>query len=185
LRLIAHRLFLDLHQRHQHLGTPTAHPVKLGSPPTNHEDDLKNAILVRGLGLAFGVPIAMLIALSVVSYRTVTTSNAETAWLLHTHQVLEKSAGLLSATQDSRIWPGCDRLVNVAFIEVIKVSFGCLVVIFTPFRTPPKNTGQTHQKRSDHLAGLSVELFHPSEGCRHSLSDEHPHGVLATYGRIS
>ena len=61
---------------------------------------MKNALLVRGLGLGFGVPIAMLIALSVVSYRTVTTSNAGTAWLLHTHQVLEKSAGLLSATQD-------------------------------------------------------------------------------------
>jgi two-component system, sensor histidine kinase and response regulator len=61
---------------------------------------LKNALLVRGLGLGFGVPIAMLIALSVVSYRTVTSSNAGTAWLLHTHQVLEKCAGLLSATQE-------------------------------------------------------------------------------------
>jgi methyl-accepting chemotaxis protein len=61
---------------------------------------LKNAILVRGLGLAFGVPIAMLIALSVVSYRTVTTSKAGTAWLVQTHQVLEKCAGLLLATQD-------------------------------------------------------------------------------------
>jgi two-component system sensor histidine kinase/response regulator len=61
---------------------------------------LKNALLVRGLGLGFGVPIAMLIALSVVSYRTVATSNAGITWLLHTHQVLEKSAGLLSAMQD-------------------------------------------------------------------------------------
>jgi CHASE3 domain sensor protein len=61
---------------------------------------LKNALLVRSLRFGFGVPIAMLIALSVVSYRTVTTSNAGIAWLLHTHQVLEKSAGLLSATQD-------------------------------------------------------------------------------------
>jgi hypothetical protein len=50
---------------------------------------LKNALLVRGLGLGFAAPIAMLIALSVVSYRTVTVSNAGTAWLLHTHQVLE------------------------------------------------------------------------------------------------
>jgi PAS domain S-box-containing protein len=61
---------------------------------------LKNALLVRGLGLGFGIPIAMLLALSVVSYRTVVTSNAGTTWLLHTHQVLEKSSGLLSATQD-------------------------------------------------------------------------------------
>jgi signal transduction histidine kinase/DNA-binding response OmpR family regulator len=61
---------------------------------------LKNALLARGLGLGFGVPIAMLIALSVVSYRTVATSNSGIAWLLHTHQVLEQSAGLLSATQD-------------------------------------------------------------------------------------
>jgi hypothetical protein len=56
-----------------------------------------------------------------------------------------------------------DRLVNVAFIEVINESFVCLIVLFTPFRTPSQNTGQTHQKRSDHLAGLSVELFHPCE----------------------
>jgi signal transduction histidine kinase/DNA-binding response OmpR family regulator len=61
---------------------------------------LKKALLARGLGLGFGVPITMLIALSVVSYRTVATSNAGIAWLLHTHKVLEKSAGLLSATQD-------------------------------------------------------------------------------------
>jgi CHASE3 domain len=77
------------------------HPVGPWSGTgTNHEEDLKNALLVRGLGLGFGVPIGMLIALSVVSYRTVATSNAGIAWLLHTHQVLEKSAGLLSATQD-------------------------------------------------------------------------------------
>ena len=61
---------------------------------------MKNALLVRGLGLGFGVPIAMLIALSVVSYRTVTMSNNGTAWLLHTHQVLETCGGLVSATQD-------------------------------------------------------------------------------------
>jgi signal transduction histidine kinase/DNA-binding response OmpR family regulator len=61
---------------------------------------LKNALLARGLGLGFGVPIAMLIALSVVSYRTVASSNTGIAWLLHTHQVLYKSAGLLAATQD-------------------------------------------------------------------------------------
>jgi PAS domain S-box-containing protein len=64
---------------------------------------LKNALLVRGLGLGFGVPIAIMIALSVVSYRTVATSNAGITWLLHTHKVLEKSAGLLSATQDIEI----------------------------------------------------------------------------------
>jgi signal transduction histidine kinase/CheY-like chemotaxis protein len=68
--------------------------------PQSHEDDLKNALFVRGVGLGFGVPIAVLIALSVVSYRTITGSNAGTAWLLHTYQVLEKCAGLLSATQD-------------------------------------------------------------------------------------
>jgi hypothetical protein len=120
--LIKHPQFGGLHQRHRHLRSRTGLPVKLNRHPPNHEDDLKNALLARGLGLGLGVPIAMLIALSVVSYRTVATSNAGIAWLLHTHQVLEKSAGLLSATQDSRIWPGCDRLVNVAFIEVIKVS---------------------------------------------------------------
>jgi hypothetical protein len=42
-----------------------------------------------------------------------------------------------------------DRLINVAFIEVIKVSFGCLIVLFTPFRKPIQNPGQTQQKRPE------------------------------------
>jgi CHASE3 domain sensor protein len=61
---------------------------------------LKNARLARELWFGFGVPIAILIVLSVVSYRTVVTSTAGTAWLRHTHQVLETCAGLLSSTQD-------------------------------------------------------------------------------------
>ncbi len=61
---------------------------------------MKNASLNRGLRFGFGVPIAMLIALSVLSYRAVVTSSAGTAWLQHTHKVLERSAELLSATQD-------------------------------------------------------------------------------------
>jgi signal transduction histidine kinase/CheY-like chemotaxis protein len=67
---------------------------------TNHVDDLKNVDLTRRLRFGFGIPIAMLIALSVVSYRTVVSSTAATGWLRHTHQVLESCAGLLSATQD-------------------------------------------------------------------------------------
>ena len=42
----------------------------------------------------------MLIALSVVSYRSVVASTTGAAWLRHTHQVIERLAGLLSATQD-------------------------------------------------------------------------------------
>jgi signal transduction histidine kinase/DNA-binding response OmpR family regulator len=81
-------------------GAPLRSESNWDRHPTNHEDDLKNALLVRGLGLGFGIPIVMLIALSVVSYRTVAMSNAGTAWLLHTHKALEKCAGLLSAAQD-------------------------------------------------------------------------------------
>jgi two-component system, sensor histidine kinase and response regulator len=64
---------------------------------------VKNALLVRGLALGFGIPIAMLIALSLVSYRTVMLSDAGTGWLLHTHQVLEQSEELFSAIQDIEI----------------------------------------------------------------------------------
>jgi len=54
----------------------------------------------RRLQFGFGIPIAMLIALSAVSYRSVVASTAGAAWLRHTHQVIEQLAGLLSATQD-------------------------------------------------------------------------------------
>jgi two-component system sensor histidine kinase/response regulator len=64
---------------------------------------LKNALLVRGLGLGFGLPIAMLIVLSVVSYRTIISSNANTTWLLHTHLVLEQCEELFSTIQDIEI----------------------------------------------------------------------------------
>jgi signal transduction histidine kinase/CheY-like chemotaxis protein len=64
---------------------------------------VKHGLLVRGLALSFGIPIAMLIVLSLVSYRTVMLSDAGTAWLLHTHQVLEQSEQLFSAIQDIEI----------------------------------------------------------------------------------
>jgi two-component system sensor histidine kinase/response regulator len=63
-------------------------------------DNLKDTSLARGLLVGFGVPIAMLIVLSVVSYRTIVTSTAASAWLRHTHLVLERCGELLSATQD-------------------------------------------------------------------------------------
>jgi signal transduction histidine kinase len=81
-------------------GAPPPSQSNWESHPTNHEDDLKNASLARELRFGFGVPIAILIVLSVVSYRTVVTSAAGTAWLRHTHQVLATCAGLLSSTQD-------------------------------------------------------------------------------------
>jgi two-component system sensor histidine kinase/response regulator len=61
---------------------------------------MKAVRLARKLQLGFGVPIVMLIALSVVSYRRVVASTASAVWVEHTHQVIEKLAGLLSATQD-------------------------------------------------------------------------------------
>ena len=61
---------------------------------------MKAVRLDRKLQLAFGVPIAMLIALSVVSYRRVVASNTGAVSVEHTHQVIERLAGLLSATQD-------------------------------------------------------------------------------------
>jgi CHASE3 domain sensor protein len=56
--------------------------------------------LARRLQLGFGIPIALLCVLSVVSYRSVVTSATGVRWLQHTHQVIGKLAELLSATQD-------------------------------------------------------------------------------------
>jgi signal transduction histidine kinase/CheY-like chemotaxis protein len=61
---------------------------------------VKTVHLARRLQLGFGVPIAVLIALSVVSYRRVVTSTTGAVSVRHSHQVIEKLAGLLSATQD-------------------------------------------------------------------------------------
>ena len=61
---------------------------------------MKTIHLARRLQLGFGVPIAMLIALSVLSYRSVVVSSAGLAWVQHTHQVIERLGGLLSATQE-------------------------------------------------------------------------------------
>jgi two-component system sensor histidine kinase/response regulator len=61
---------------------------------------MKAVGLARKLQLGFGIPIVMLIALSVVSYRRVVASNTGAVSVEHTHQVIERLAGLLSATQD-------------------------------------------------------------------------------------
>jgi signal transduction histidine kinase len=61
---------------------------------------LKTVHLARRLQLGFGVPIAMLFALSVVSYRSVVASTAGTAWLRHTYEVIDTCARLLSTMQE-------------------------------------------------------------------------------------
>jgi signal transduction histidine kinase/DNA-binding response OmpR family regulator len=61
---------------------------------------MKAVRLDRKLQLGFGIPIAMLILLSIVSYRRVVASTTGAVWVEHTHQVIERLAGLLSATQD-------------------------------------------------------------------------------------
>jgi signal transduction histidine kinase/DNA-binding response OmpR family regulator len=52
------------------------------------------------LQVGFAVPIAILIALSGLSYRAVVASTAGTAWVRHSHQVIEKLGGLLAAVQE-------------------------------------------------------------------------------------
>ena len=55
--------------------------------------------LVRRLQFGFGVPIAMLIALSVVSYRRVVAWTTGAVSVEHSHQVIDKIAAVLTATQ--------------------------------------------------------------------------------------
>jgi methyl-accepting chemotaxis protein len=62
--------------------------------------DKKIVPLARRLRLGFGVPIVMLLALSFVSYQRVVASAAGAAWVRHTHEVMERLAGVLAATQD-------------------------------------------------------------------------------------
>jgi two-component system sensor histidine kinase/response regulator len=56
--------------------------------------------VARKLQLGFGVPILVLIALSVMSYRITVASRTGDAWVRHTHEVIDRLAGLLSAVQD-------------------------------------------------------------------------------------
>jgi two-component system, sensor histidine kinase and response regulator len=56
--------------------------------------------LARRLQLWFGVPIALLIALGVVSYRRVVATTTGAASVRHSHQVIDTLSGVLSATQD-------------------------------------------------------------------------------------
>jgi signal transduction histidine kinase/DNA-binding response OmpR family regulator len=72
----------------------------IGDFDTNREDGLKTVRLARRLQLGFGIPIAMLVALSVVSYRRVVASATGDAAVRYSHQVIDKLAGLLAATQD-------------------------------------------------------------------------------------
>jgi hypothetical protein len=54
----------------------------------------------RRLAWGFGIPITVLIALSVLSYRSLVASAVDAGWVRHTHEVLERLAELRSALQD-------------------------------------------------------------------------------------
>jgi two-component system sensor histidine kinase/response regulator len=57
-------------------------------------------VFARKMQLGFGVPVVMLIALSVMSYRITVASSTAASWVRHTHEVIGRLAGLLSAVQD-------------------------------------------------------------------------------------
>ncbi len=61
---------------------------------------MKTVLVARRLQFGFGLPIVMLIALSVVSYQRVVASTASTEWHRRSHEVMERLAALLSDTQD-------------------------------------------------------------------------------------
>jgi PAS domain S-box-containing protein len=61
---------------------------------------LKTVQLISRLKLSFGIPIVMLIFLSVLSYRSIFASRRGDALVLHTYQVIVGLSGLLSATQE-------------------------------------------------------------------------------------
>jgi CHASE3 domain sensor protein len=72
----------------------------IGGLEANRRPAVKSARGARRLQLWFGIPIVLIVALSVVSYRRVASSAAGDAAVRHTHEVIERLAGLLSATQD-------------------------------------------------------------------------------------
>ncbi len=61
---------------------------------------MKTGHLVRKLQLGFGITITIMIALTFVSYRLVVASTSSDDWVRHSHDVIERLAELLSATQD-------------------------------------------------------------------------------------
>jgi signal transduction histidine kinase len=54
----------------------------------------------RSVQLGFAIPIALLIALTVVSYRSVIASTEGAGWVRHTYEVIEQLSGLLSNIED-------------------------------------------------------------------------------------
>ena len=71
-----------------------------GDLQPHHENRVKTVRLARRLQLGFGIPIAVLIALGILSYRRVVASAAGEAAVRHSHQVIEGLADLLSSMQD-------------------------------------------------------------------------------------
>jgi methyl-accepting chemotaxis protein len=57
----------------------------------------------RRLQLGFGIPIVVLLALSVVSYRSSVVSNEGTRWVRHTHAVIDQLSELRSTMQNIEV----------------------------------------------------------------------------------
>jgi signal transduction histidine kinase/DNA-binding response OmpR family regulator len=79
-----------------HTPTDPMPSAPAGSPRMNSQ-------FSRRLRLGFGVPILMLIALSVVSYRGIGASATGAEWVRHTHEVIERLSDLRSAVQDIEV----------------------------------------------------------------------------------
>jgi signal transduction histidine kinase/CheY-like chemotaxis protein len=75
-------------------------PGEIGSFNRDREPGATTVRLPRRLQLWFSIPIVLLVALGVVSYRRVVASATGEAAVRHTHQVIEGLASLLSAAQD-------------------------------------------------------------------------------------
>ena len=116
---------------------------------------MKTLHLARRLQFGFGVPIALLIALSVVSYRRVVATTTGAVSVRHTHQVIETLAGLLSATQDIEAGyrgfglVGDERFL-VAYEDGLAKAPGALAEVAT---LTADNPGQRR-----HLANLTTRV---------------------------
>jgi signal transduction histidine kinase/DNA-binding response OmpR family regulator len=72
----------------------------IGELKTDDEQRVKTVRVARRLQLGFGIPIAVLVALGILSYRRVVASATGEAAVRHSHQVIEGLANLLSSMQD-------------------------------------------------------------------------------------
>jgi CHASE3 domain sensor protein len=138
----------------------------------------------RKLALGFAVALALLIVIGVVAYRSIDTLTRTSYLVAHTHTVLEKIAGVLSAAGDAETGQrGFDITGDEAFLEPTQGGKATIARLIADLRTLTADNPRQQQRiaAAEQLAARKMEELERSIDLRRQAGFD-PAGKLVASG---